>query len=150
MPTFSHPIRVLAMFSIWSTLGACASTKAIEAGTCGDDELLQLQQVCIQSGCSYESSKSATGMDSCAGDADVGSQTGSAECAMQGSGSCSIVCSCEDDGSATCGQWGWNDCLVERPPRAAELECTGTLGAAYDNGYCLCEEEYGMNYCEPF
>lgn len=145
-----HLMATRFAFFLLISLGACASNKAIEEGTCGDDELIQLQEQCLQFGCSYESSKSATGLDSCAAEGDLIQQSGSATCALEGSGSCSIACTCEDDGSAACASWGDIDCRAGRPPRAAELDCVGMLKAVYENAYCFCEEEIGMDYCVPY
>ena len=78
-------------------LSAC-SGKAIEEGTCTDDDDANFA-LCIEAGCSAYKSNEASGYSSCEGSLDTLSQTGSGACSFSGSGECEVVCSCSGGGS---------------------------------------------------
>jgi len=73
---------------------SCNSKKAIEEGTCSDEDD-DLFEACIDQGCSASKTNSADGYDNCDVDGSGGlSISAGGSCAAEGSGSCVIVCDC--------------------------------------------------------
>ena len=79
-------------------LVSCVSQKAINEGTCSDEDDA-LFETCVDQGCSASKANSADGYDSCDVDGSGGlSISAGASCATEGSGSCVIVCDCSSSG----------------------------------------------------
>ena len=98
-------LSLLALLPAAALMGSCAS-KAIDKGICTEADN-QLFDNCLNAGCSPSKSNSAQGLDTCEGEGSALTQSGSGECAFEGSGSCYIICDCngaavdeeEDSGS---------------------------------------------------
>ena len=87
--------RHVWFLSVSALLLTACGRKAIEEGTCTDDDDANFA-LCIQAGCSAYKSTDATGMDSCDGAIDILAQAGSGSCSFSGSGSCEVICDCGD------------------------------------------------------
>jgi hypothetical protein len=129
-------------------LGMACSNKAIEAGTCGDETLIALQESCIGiPGCSSSGSQEASGLDSCGLAVNVLTQSGSGACAFEGQGSCAVACDCDntDPQTVQCVQRGFEDCLNLKAPDASQAGCDGAYLSSYEQGINDCQGAW----CEP-
>lgn len=71
---------------------ACASSKAVEEGSCNAAELRSLLEVCLSYDGDFQGETDASGLEDCDIAIDVLLQNGGGACRIQGEGSCEVAC----------------------------------------------------------
>jgi len=138
-------------------------SKAVSEGSCDGDELDRLQTTCLLAGGSFTADTSANDLRACDVDAEgnpIGG-SGSADCVLEGAGTCSITCELAADDAhddneeySECWEDGYEDCDYDVGEFTAGN--TTTIGQSYSrttptsNGEIVgtnCDVGYYCGFC---